>query len=281
MTRRSTPLTEHEIETFARDGVVLIQNAVEPRWVDRANAIIARIADAPGAWASDTGEQGEDRGRAVNDRYLWRTHDDVRHFVFESGIANLVGAALQCNTLRFYFDHWFVKEPGTMTGTPWHQDAPYWPFEGKQIASCWVSLSEVDRDASPLELVKGSHRWNKRFKATEFGARDPKDAWIGGDGDELPDIEADRAAYDIFSKPMHPGDALIFSAWMVHAAPANRAPHRRSAVSTRWLGDDVRWQPTAASDPTVRENDVRVRPGELAHDDDVFPVAWRSETTAL
>jgi ectoine hydroxylase-related dioxygenase (phytanoyl-CoA dioxygenase family) len=75
---------------------------------------------------------------------------------------------------------------------------------------------------------------------------------------------------------MRPGDALIFSAWLVHAAPNNLSPRRRSAVSTRWLGDDVRWQPHAAADPSVRQEDVCVQPGELVRDDDYFPVAWTS-----
>ncbi|MEM7478182.1 MAG: phytanoyl-CoA dioxygenase family protein, partial [Planctomycetota bacterium] len=34
---------------------------------------------------------------------------------------------------RFYFDHLFVKQPGTDNPTPWHQDAPYWPFRGRKI----------------------------------------------------------------------------------------------------------------------------------------------------
>ena len=39
--------------------------------------------------------------------------------------------------------------------------------------------------------------------------------------------------HDIFSEPMQPGNALIFSAWIIHAAPSNTSERTRAAVSTR------------------------------------------------
>jgi ectoine hydroxylase-related dioxygenase (phytanoyl-CoA dioxygenase family) len=274
-------LSAEQIETYDRDGVVLVRDVVDPEWLERLMARVERIVDQPSQWASDTGEQeGEDSGRALDERYLWRDNDEVHRFVFDSGVANLVGQAMQTTALRFYFDHWFVKEPGTMTETPWHQDAPYWPFTGQQIASLWLALSPVDRNGSGLEFVKGSHRWNKAYKPQRFVKSDPKTDWLrkaeASDGEEIPDISGNRSDYDIFCEPMAPGDGLIFSAWMIHAAPHNRSASRRAAVSTRWLGDDVRWNPHPQADPTVRQTDVSIQPGELATDDDRFPVAWRT-----
>lgn len=272
-------LADAEIDAFDHDGVVLVRNAVDGEWIARLNDLIDAIVVEPSRWASDTGHQGEGRGRALDERYLWRDNDDVRNYVFQSGIADLVGQAMRTRELRFYFDHWFVKEPGSMTETPWHQDAPYWPFTGEQIASAWLSLSVIDKDASPLQFVKGSHRWGKTFKPQRFVKSDPKTDWLrqaeSEAGEDVPDIDANRDAYDIFCEPMQPGDALIFSAWLIHAAPHNLSDRRRTAVSTRWLGDDVRWAPHEKADPTVRQEDVCVRPGELAADDDRFPLVWR------
>lgn len=278
-------LSQEQIDAYDRDGVVLVRNAVASDWLERLNALIEAIVASPSRWASDSDEQGvgpAGQGRALDERYLWRENAEVRRFVFDSGVADLVGQAMQTNTLRFYFDHWFVKEPGTNNETPWHQDAPYWPFTGRQIASVWLALSPVDQQASGLELIKGSHKWNKNYKPQRFVKTDPKTDWLrkaeAAPGEEIPDIDNDRQAYDIFSEPMNPGDGLIFSAWMVHAAPHNRSMRRRAAVSTRWLGDDVRWSPHSQADPTVRQQDVSVQPGELATDDDRFPVVWRRPT---
>ena len=262
-------------DAFQRDGVVLIRGAFGPEWLSRLRAIVDSILEEPGLWTSNTGDQGRGAGRSLDARYLWRGNEAVRSFVFDSGVADLVGQAMGCEELRFYFDHWFVKEPGAKTSTPWHQDVSYWPFTGQQIASLWLPLTEVDRASSGLELVKGSHRGGQCYKPRRFVASDEKSDWIhDADGETLPDIEAERDRHDIFSEPMQPGDALIFSAWIIHAAPSNTSERTRAAVSTRWLGDDVRWRPHPAADPTVRQEDVSITPGELARDDDAFPVVW-------
>ena len=277
MTRALTP---RDIDAFQRDGVVLILGAFGLEWLSRLRAIVDSILEEPGGFISDTGDQGRGAGRALDARYLWRENDAVRSFVFDSGVADLVGQAMGCEELRFYFDHWFVKEPGAKTSTPWHQDVSYWPFTGQQIASLWLPLTEVDRASSGLELVKGSHRWGKCYKPRRFVASDQKSDWIhDAEGETLPDIEAERDRHDIFSEPMQPGDALIFSAWIIHAAPSNTSERTRAAVSTRWLGDDVRWRPHPAADPSIRQEDLSIEPGELARDDDVFPVAWMRTTS--
>ena len=274
----SRKLTEEQIETFAKDGVLLVPNAVDPSWVERMTGLIGPILERPSRWASDTGEFTDGRGRALDERYLWRENAVVREFVFESGVAALVGQAMNCECLRFYFDHWFVKEPGKMNETPWHQDAPYWPFRGRQIASLWLALSEIERSSSVLELVKGSHRWGKRFKPQRFVKSDEKLTWIqqaeSADGEDVPDIDAHRNDYDIFCEPLQPGDGLLFSAWIVHAATSNASTRRRAALSTRWLGDDVRWFPHPAADPIVQQGDVHLEPGSPVVDDEHFPVAW-------
>ena len=275
-------LTLEETDAYQRDGVVLIRGALGLEWQSHLRAVIDSILEEPGLWISDTGDQGRGAGRALDARYLWRENDAVRSFVLESGVAGLVGHAMGCDELRFYFDHWFVKEPGAKTSTPWHQDVSYWPVTGQQIASLWLPLTEVDRASSGLELVKGSHRWGKYYMPRRFVATDQKSNWIhDAEGETLPDIEAERDRYDIFSAPMQPGDALIFSAWIIHAAPSNTSDDTRAAVSTRWLGDDVRWRPHPAADPTVRKEDVSIAPGELARDDEIFPVAWTRRSGAF
>ena len=88
-----------------------------------------------------------------------------------------------------------------------------------------------------------------------------------------PDIEADRAAYDIVSWDMAPGDAVVFSALALHAAPGNASTRRRRAVSIRLTGDDVRYAKKRKRAQILR--DPGLRPGD-AMDCDLFPVIWRT-----
>lgn len=180
---------------------------------------------------------------------------------------------MQCERVRLYFDHIFIKEPVTPTGTPFHQDLPYWPFRGHQICTVWVTLDDVDAASSGLEFVKGSHRWGKFFRPTRLGQTAD---WIGSsDEDQMPDFATKRADDEFVGFDIRAGDALIFSSHIVHGSTENRSPsHRRLAVATRWLGDDAIWDPRTGTDPIVGADDVQIRPGDPPHDDQKFPVVW-------
>ena len=73
---------------------------------------------------------------------------------------------------------------------------------------------------------------------------------------------------------MEPGDAIFFSAWMIHGAPANAGRERRVALSTRWLGDDATWYPHPGCDPTVTQDDTSAVPGAYPADDERFPLVY-------
>jgi len=49
---------------------------------------------------------------------------------------------------------------------------------------------------------------------------------------------------------------------------------RRVALSTRWLGDDARWDPRPGTARIVTHDTVALSPGELARDERAFPLVW-------
>ncbi len=270
--QRTQTISDQQREVFATDGVVKIPNAVGPEWIDRLLTVADRELAEPGPWVTDS-NPGAVEDRLFTTRYLWRDDPTIRDFVFGSGVAGLVGDLLDATSLRFYFDHLLVKEPETSAPTPWHQDIPYWPFLGTQIASAWIALTSSSVAESSLEFVRGSHNWDAYYAPASF---DPNEAgWTAEfEGKKVPDIDAARPDYDIVGFDVEPGDALIFSSWTVHGAPGNSGPNRRAAFSTRWLGDDARWAPHPGCDPTVGQEHVSVEPGSYPADDDRFPVAW-------
>ena len=56
---------------------------------------------------------------------------------------------------------------------------------------------------------------------------------------EMPDISANRDAYDIVSWDLAPGDCIAFNFLTVHGAPGNPTAGARRAFSTRWFGEDA------------------------------------------
>lgn len=265
---------------FQRDGVVVVRQAISPAWVERMGRFAQAQLEAPSRWGNDQPETSGTGGRLFTDRYLWRSSEDVRAFAFESGVAALVGQLMGSRTARLYFDHLLIKEPRTLAPTPWHQDVPYWPFQGRQIASAWVALTDATVEGSAMEFVRGSHADGRVYRPEVFGdaRNNASAAWqTKSNAERVPDIEAHRSAFDIVGWDMKAGDAVVFSAWVLHGARGNAsAAQRRVAMSTRWLGDDAIWAPAEGTDPTVTQADVCVAPGMPAHDDDRFPLVWQA-----
>ena len=264
-------LTDEQIQTFADDGVLHVPGAVAADVVADIAALADRQIAEPGPWVTDTVADPEP-GRLFTSRYLWRDEPVVHRFAFQSGVAALAATCMGSSSVRLYFDHLLVKEPSTASPTPWHQDIPYWPFLGRSICSVWVACSTATVDESSLEFVRGSHRWDRYFAPESFdGSAGWTDDFVG---EPMPDIEGARDDYDIVGFDVERGDAIVFSAWIVHGSPGNAGTERRVALSTRWLGDDAVWHPHPGCDPTVTAADTTAVPGKYPADDHRFPVGW-------
>ena len=266
-------LSEEEVVSFRTNGVVKVPEAVDPSWIPELLAVADGQLTKPSKWVNDV-NAGASENRLFTDRYLWRHNDVIHRFVHDSGCARLAAQAMGSNSARFYFDHLLIKKVNTPTITPWHQDAPYWPFRGKQIASIWLALTPVTVEGSGMEFIRGSHFDDIYYLPEVFGGADNKSGqWANEQqGVAVPDIDANREDYDIVSFDMAPGDALIFSAWILHGARGNSSSTQdRVALSTRWLGDDVLWDPREGVDPTVDPAQVLVDPGMPPRDNSFFP----------
>jgi ectoine hydroxylase-related dioxygenase (phytanoyl-CoA dioxygenase family) len=239
-------LTDEEIETFARDGVVHARGLFPERWVRR----MADAVDACVARPTFYGEVVSMREQGFSgDLFLWKQIDAFRDFVFESPAARIARRILGSCRVRFFYDQIFVKPPGCHVATPWHHDVTFWPVEGRQLCSIWMTFDRVTREASGLEFVRGSHRWPQRFKAVTPN-RDPY--MLDSDLEDPPDIDGHRADYDLVSFEMEAGDVLLFDAYVVHGSSGNHTTDRpRRAFSTRWAGDDVRYAPRRATMPLL------------------------------
>ena len=171
--------------------------------------------------------------------------------------------------VRLFHDHVLVKEPATRQPTPWHQDQPYYNVDGRQACSLWMPVDPVDCD-STLEFVAGSHLGPWLMPRTFM---DSEAKWFPeGSLEELPDVEADRDAFEILAWELEPGDAVYFHMLTLHAAGG--ATTRRRALSVRFLGDDVTHAPrpwkTSPDFPGLAEE----LPAGAPMEHPLFPVVW-------
>jgi ectoine hydroxylase-related dioxygenase (phytanoyl-CoA dioxygenase family) len=258
-------MTDEQIKTFQRDGVIVLRG-VFTDWIDIMAAGVARNMAEPGPYAS---ENAVSEGRFFDDYCNWTRIPEFEHVVRESPAAELAARAMASDTAQFFHDHVLVKEPGTPKPTPWHQDAPYYFVEGRQTVSQWIPLDPV-REAS-LRFIGGSHLWPRMVRPVSWA--DDSDFYDSkADWTPVPDPDSNPEDVEVLEWDMEPGDVVLFDYKTVHGARGNMSATRRRALSLRWVGDDARYieRPGRTSPPYPghdMQNGQRLR-------EDWFPVVW-------
>jgi len=229
-------VSESTIDSFHNDGVVFLKDVFGP-WVEGVREAIEQNKAKP-SWRERT-YRPEDGGDALffQDYCVWPKFPGYRSLVETSPMAEIAARLMRSSTARIFHDHILVKEPGNSVVTPWHHDQPYYLVEGQQSVSFWVPLDPVPRERS-IEYVAMSHRWGKDFRPKRF---DGSNLYADDSHEGVPDIDANRDAFDIRGWAVEPGDAVAFNFRTLHGAPANTSAVRRRVVSIRWVGDDARF----------------------------------------
>ncbi len=239
-------ITSVEIETYQRDGVVLLPKMFDTGWIELLQAGLVENCENPTnrsrVWDRDT------EGRTMFwDSQAWQGIEQYRQFIFNSPAARIAGELMGSTRVNFYFDAVFVRSAGSQFATPWHQDEPYWSVEGYDTCTIWMPLVQVKRE-NALAFVPGSHRQDSVFYQYNFGNLNP-DGKTGVDQvdfsavaeEEFPDIDSDPESFGIVSWDMRPGDCVVFNSRIIHGGSGKLDEHRDLRVfTTKWLGDDVR-----------------------------------------
>ena len=234
-----TVVTADQVAAFQADGCVVVRGLFSPEEVEVVRAGIERNLADPGPLFG-VASRDDDPGRFVEDFCNWQRIDEYRRIAFDSKAADAAGALMGSDVVRLFHDHMLVKEPGTKQPTPWHQDQPYYNVEGVQNISMWMPVDPVALE-STLEFLAGSHKGGWLMPRT-FLTEQAK--WFPeGSLSEIPDIEADRDAFDIRGWALEPGDVAFFHMLTAHHAYGVPGANRRRAFSLRFLGDDATHAP--------------------------------------
>ncbi len=235
-----SPLTsDQQRREYRNDGVTVVRGVFVGEWTERMRTVAERSMNelTPLTREYDTNKGG--RFHAAT--FRWLDDADLEAFVRESPAAQIAAELMGASTVSFFFDHLLVKEPGTENATPWHQDLPYWPVLGDHICSLWLALDPVDESSGGVRYVAGSHRDTTWYRAQSFGG---SDKYSDESMPPAPDPDREPGAHRIISYDLEPGDVVVHHVMTLHGAPGNRrADRRRRGLSTRWCGDDARFDP--------------------------------------
>jgi ectoine hydroxylase-related dioxygenase (phytanoyl-CoA dioxygenase family) len=261
-------ISQKQIDEFDRDGVVMIKGLFKG-WVDELRSGIERNINNPGPehhqYISD-----DKKGAFFGDYCNWQRISEFVDVIENSDAGSVAAKLTGSNSIRVYHEHILVKESGTSMPTPWHQDSPYYFFEGAQTVSFWCPLDQV-KDAA-LRCVAGSHKWPKPVMPMRWSSNEE---FFPNDDDYIPvpDPDSDREKYPIKEWQMEPGDVVAFHYKTLHGSRGNTTKNRRRAFSLRLFGDDVHYvtRPGPCSPPFIGHS---MKEGEPIPSD-LFPIIYK------
>lgn len=278
----STPLrvpTGAEVDAYRRDGFVVLRGVLAPSALVLLAPACERLLLAPDALdiTEETlrlapphspdalfGAPSYARVLAARGRFRMvfnsaRREPAVLAFALAGAVGALVASLMRTRTVRFVDDILFVKDPGTVEATEWHDDDGGSVCTGDQRCSVWVSLADVPAAAGPLWMLRGSHR-----RCAGWRAR----------GERAADHVAARPQ-DLVTCPLSVGDVVVHDLDTIHAAGPNASAQARRAWALRYAGDDARF----VLRPARREPRAYYGLADGAPLTDArFPIAWPPAT---
>jgi ectoine hydroxylase-related dioxygenase (phytanoyl-CoA dioxygenase family) len=247
---------QHAFSRFAdeyeRDGVVLIRGALDERDMDLMMAAYSKCFPATLVpenlvFPTEKATIYQSLGNSI----------DVAEFaglIRESPIADIAQGLFKGKDVWYWSEQLWLKGGGEARRTPWHQDTSYVPFAGKSLVALWIPFESWPA-SNVLEVVRGSHK-GVIYNGTLF---DPNDETVPMYDEKwmprLPNIQAERDRWDIFSTDMRRGDVLAFHPTCLHGGAPTSAGQTRRSVSFRFFSDDVVYtpRPQIIGDETLKE----------------------------
>lgn len=293
MAAQTFMVPKHAIEQYREEGATVVRGAFAA-WVPRLIAAHDRLQARLEAVAK-VGPNGALFGKIEHaDGFPPLTlsaskgHFGIRNAVFadpdfhawmlESPAADIIGQVIGATRLQFWWDQSFCKtaDAPPEAATAWHTDSGSFSFVGDMLPSFWMAGTDVGWNNAPLITVAGSHR-DKRWFRPVFG----KD-----DVNPLPENYAERSEImRVVDDPkttirvwtVEAGDCLIIHPYTYHASlPPGEKAGRRIGLTSRWLGDDIRWKLRSMTFTYPDDKRFANIEQDKPAPEDGFPIVWRA-----
>lgn len=147
----SYAITEEQIQTLERDGVVHIKGVFDNEWVNYLRDACGKQVDDPHFWAfAGTASKLYD----YIQRNVWQTNKCFADFYYHSAMGDVLRQCGRTDELRLSTDLLMVNPN---KGFTWHQDNQNGPIEWYEGIRFWITMDETPKEYGSPVYLKGSH----------------------------------------------------------------------------------------------------------------------------
>jgi len=259
-------------EAYARDGVVHIPGALDAQALVDAEAAWSWSLANPGPLSSRIPTKASD-ATFYQDLYNPEVLTGYQRMLETSPVPRIVADLWGGRDCWFMYEQVFLKEGGEARRTPWHQDSSYLAIAGEHLAVAWITFDAVSKEDS-LEFVRGSHK-GRLYNGSRFDRNyDTLPTHPNSSLPRLPDIEADRAQWDIVSWAVEPGDLIVFHPAMLHGGAPTHPGQRRRTLTLRFFGEQAVYDPReGGAGPRLTNFHDRLQAGDPFRDERFLKLA--------
>lgn len=147
-------LTEEQIQTLERDGVVHIKNVFDSDWVEYLRSATGHQVENPHFWAfAGTASKLYD----YIQRNIWQTNKAFADFYYHSAMGHVLAQCGRTDEIRVSTDLLMVNPN---KGFKWHQDNQNGPITWDEGIRFWITMDETPAEYGAPVYLKASHRNN-------------------------------------------------------------------------------------------------------------------------
>ena len=265
-------LSQDQLQTFARDGFVIVTGLLAPAEVEALRARFEPLFNGefdtglmPDEWNWRAGRDSDQLTRQICNG--WKADRTVARTVLRRDIGEACATLRGWPGARINQDNVIWKPPGSKA-LGFHQDDSYqgW-IEPNEMVTCWITLDDTRADQGTIEYARGSHLWPLSPPITQFHAPD----------DPLADMNRAAAAADATPElvpiEVPAGSAVFHHGRTWHGSRANSGSAPRRSVVSHCASSTAQFHPSNIGPIYGRYK----RHGTLEMDESFFPVLWRKD----
>ena len=233
-------LTQDQIDSFWRDGVLVVEDAVTP---DQLDALRAQFTE----WVEESRHHEGDYGETMDGRARFSVqpgHNAIRPALRRvqspeevsdtclgvmrtAGTVDMVADLIGPN-LRFHHGKMNSKLPGSATEVKFHQDFAFQPMTNDDLITALLFVDEVTEENGPLEVVPGTHK-GPILSHWQNGC------FTGAISDD--DLDLHRA--DIIKCTGRPGTVCLMHSSLLHGSAPNISDQPRTLYIATYYAEDA------------------------------------------